>query len=361
MVCPSFPELELSEWGKQLLLQLQGRRYPLSGVFELTDRCNLACVHCYINQSAASQAARARELSTAQVKGILDQLAAAGCLFLTLTGGEVLLRPDFPEIYRHARQRGILVSLFTNATLLTPRIADLLADFRPLSIEVTLYGATPETCERVTGVPGSFDRCQRGIGLLLERGLPLILKSVLLTTNRHELDGMRLYAEQLGVKFRYDGMLWPRLDKSQAPFDYQLSLQDMVSLDRQDPERRQEWEKVAALFGGQMVRDEYVYSCGAGLHSFHIDSAGQVSICTMSRQPSYDLLQTGFQEAWELLGSLRQEKRKLDTACRSCTIGGLCTQCPGWSQAVHGDSETPVEFVCELAHLRSAQIQGIQN
>ena len=357
----TFPELDLSELSRQLLQQLQGRRYPLSGVFELTERCNLACVHCYINQPAASQPARSRELATVQVTGILDQLADAGCLFLTLTGGEVLLRPDFPEIYRHACQRGILVSLFTNATLLTPRIVDLLVDYRPLSIEVTLYGDTPETYERVTGVPGSFARCRRGIELLLERGLPLTLKTVLLTANRHELDGMRLYAEQLGVKFRYDGMLWPRLDKSQAPIEYQLSLQDMVELDRQDPERQQEWEKVAALFGGQMVRDEYVYSCGAGLHSFHIDSTGKLSICTMSRQPAHNLLQTGFQEAWESLGSLRQEKRKLETECRTCTIGGLCTQCPGWSQAVHGDDETPVEFVCELAHLRSAQIQGNQN
>ena len=361
MVCPSFPELELSEWGKQLLQQLQGQRYPLSGVFELTERCNLGCLHCYINQPAASQASRSRELTTVQVTGILDQLAAAGCLFLTFTGGEVLLRPDFAEIYRHARQRGILVSLFTNATLLTPRIADLLVDWRPLSIEVTLYGDTAETYERVTGLPGSFARCRRGIELLLERGLPLTLKSVLLTTNRHELPGMRAYAGQLGVQFRYDGMLWPRLDKGQEPFEYQLPLQEMVELDRQDPERRQEWQKVAERFSGQMVRAEYVYSCGAGLQSFHIDSTGKLSICTMSRQPAHDLLQTSFQAAWDSLGSLREEKRILDTACRTCTLGGLCTQCPGWSQAVHGDNETPVEFVCDLAHLRSIQIQDAQN
>ncbi len=271
-------------------------------------------------------------------------MADAGCLFLLLTGGEVLLRPDFAEIYRHARGRGMLVSLFTNATLLTPAIADLLAYSRPQSIEITLYGATQQTYEAVTQVPGSYARCRRGIELLLERGLPLTLKSVLLTTNRHELAEMQTLAEEVGVKFRYDGTLWPRLDGGEQPYDHRLSLEEMLALDREDPERRRQWEETAALFGGQLVRAEYVYSCGAGLQTFHVDSAGRMSICTMSRRPSYDLRQMRFEEAWEALGTLRQQQRRLDTACRTCTAGGLCTQCPGWSQAVHGDDETPVDL-----------------
>ncbi len=355
------PELDLSEWGETLLEQLHGRRYPLGGVFELTERCNLACVHCYINQPAANQVARTRELTTLQVKDILDQMADAGTLFMLFTGGEVLLRSDFPVIYRHARQRGMLVSLFTNGTMLTRRIADLLADMRPRSIEITLYGATQETYEKVTRVPGSYAQCRRGIDLLLERGLPLLLKAVLMTANHHELPGMRALAEQLGTQFRYDGMLWPRLDGSQAPFDYQLSLEEMIALDRDDPERQQELTRVAKLFGGKMVRAEYIYSCRAGLQSFNIDSAGRMGICTMSRQPSYNLLYTTFQEAWQCLGTLRQQKRKLDTDCRTCTIGGLCLQCPGWSRAVHSDNETPVDFVCKLAKMRTAEIQVIEN
>ena len=351
------PELDLGEWGDALAASLGGRRYPLGGTLELTERCNLRCVHCYINQPAGSPAARSLELATAEVKGILDQMADAGCLFLLLTGGEVLLRPDFEEIYRYARGRGMLVSLFTNATLLTPAIADLLAYSRPHSIEITLYGATQETYEAVTQIPGSYARCRRGIELLLERGLPLTLKSVLLTTNRHELAAMQALAGELDVKFRYDGTLWPRLDGGEQPYDYRLSLEEMLALDREDPDRWRQWEDTARSFSGQLVRAEYVYSCGAGINTFHIDSAGRMSICTMARRPSYDLQQVRFEDAWDALGALRQQVRRLDTACRTCTAGGLCTQCPGWSQAVHGDDETPVEYVCELGRLRVAQIQ----
>ena len=184
MDCPTFPELNLSDWGADLHARMQGRRYPLGGTIELTERCNMRCLHCYINQPVHQQAARASELTTIQAVDILDQAADAGCLFLTITGGEPLLRPDFAGIYKHARQRGMLVTLFTNGTLLTPAIADLLADWRLQSVEITLYGATRETYEKVTQIPGSYTRCLKGIELLLERSLPLSLKSVLQRLNR---------------------------------------------------------------------------------------------------------------------------------------------------------------------------------
>jgi radical SAM protein with 4Fe4S-binding SPASM domain len=357
--CPACPELDLGEWGEELLAQLEGRRYPLHATLELTERCNLACAHCYINQPAGSLAARACELTTAQLAEILNQMADAGCLFLLITGGEPLLRPDFVEVYRHVRQRGMIVTLFTNGTLLTPRIADLLADTRPFVVDVTLYGATAETYERVTRVPGSFSRCMQGIELLLNRDLPLTLKSVLTTLNRHELPAMRALADKFGVNFRYDGTLWPRLDGGGQPFAYRLTVKEMIALDREDPERQQAWDEQARLLDGQLVRNEYIYSCGAGVRSFHVDSAGRMSICTMARRPAYDLRQMNFQQGWERLGALRRRKRRLDTECRTCTIGALCSQCPGWSQAVHGDNETPVEFVCQLGKRRAAQVRRI--
>jgi radical SAM protein with 4Fe4S-binding SPASM domain len=355
--CSTCPELDLGEWGDQLQRSLQGRRYPLGGTFELTERCNLGCVHCYINQPAGSPAARAHELTTVQATELLDRMAAAGCLFLLFTGGEPLLRQDFAEIYRHSRRTGMLANLFTNGTLVTPAIADLLAEMRPLSIEVTLYGATQEVYEQVTRSPGSYARCRRGVELLLERGLPLLLKSVLLTTNRHELESMRALASELGVKFRYDGTLWPRIDGDQQPSNYQISLDEMIALDVADPERQQQWDETAAKLRGKLVRAEYVYNCGAGVNTFQVDSYGQMSICTMSRRPAYDLFSMSFDEAWARLGELRTLRRRLGTDCETCTVGGLCLQCPGWSQAVHGDDETPVDFVCRLGRHRAARVK----
>jgi len=356
MVCPSSPDIDLAEWGLQLFAPLEGQRFPLNGFLELTERCNLSCVHCYINQPANSQAVRAAELSTQQVKSILDQMAKAGVLFLTMTGGEILLRSDFTEIYQYARRLGILVSLFTNATLITPQLADMFVDWRPSAIEITLYGATQETYERITQIPGSFARSMRGIQMLLDRGLPVTLKSMILKENLHELDALRTLVEDFGVAFRYDGMIWPRLDGSKKPLEHQISLEQMLSIDKKDPERVKEWRKLYHLYEGKLMRAEYVYSCGAGLHSFHIDSYGKMYICTMSRRYAFDILQIGFEKAWEQLGELRKLKRSKETPCQVCTIGALCSQCPGWSNLFYGDDETPVEFVCQLAHIRNKDL-----
>lgn len=357
MDCQYDPELDLDGWNDVLKEQLGGRRYPLFGTMELTERCNLACVHCFINQPATSKTARSNELDTRQVFGILDQMAEAGCLFVVLTGGEALLRRDFLDIYMHAKRLGLLVTVFTNGVLLTPKIADALASYPPHLVEITLYGATPAVYEQVTRRPGSYARCMRAIELLLERGIRLALKSVLLQPNLAELSEMKAMAERLGLRYRYDGMLWPRLDGTYRPFDHRISFQELIALDYETPERRIEWDALAAAQSGRILRNEYVYNCGAGLRSFHIDSAGKMSICTMSRVPDFDLSQMSFLQAWEELGNLRHKKRQLHTACETCLIGGLCYQCPGWSQVVHGDDETPVDFICELGHLRYAQVQ----
>lgn len=355
MECLSCPEVTLGEVGDELRKQLGDRRYPLSGTLELTERCNLACQMCYINQPANSRDAVARELTLPQVRNILDQLFDAGCLFLLLTGGEVLLRPDFPDIWRYAKRKGLLLTLFTNGTLLTPRIADFLAEWRPTTMEITLYGATRETYERVTRIPGSHARCLRGIELAMERGLRLNLKSLVVQANRHEIDAMQNLAASFGVSHRFDGVLLPRLNGGGIAPGQRLSPAELVALDREYPERLEEFDRFSRDFAGAVVRSESVYSCLAGQRSFYIDSAGRMRLCLMALRPAYDLLQVSFQKGWESLGTVRGKKRTLDTPCRTCDAGVLCDQCPGWSQWVHGDDETPVDYVCQIGRLRAAR------
>jgi radical SAM protein with 4Fe4S-binding SPASM domain len=360
--CGVWPELSLSEWGLELRAQLQGRRYPLSGTLEITERCNLACVHCFINQPAGCREAKERELSLDRITAILDQMAEAGCLSLLLTGGEVLLRPDFVDIYRHAKRVGMLVTVYTNGTLLTPRIADVLSELPPHVLEITLYGHSQETYERVTQVRGSYARCHRGIELALERRLQLALKAVVLADNRHELKQMAAFAaSRTDIPFRYDGILWPRLDGGRQPYACGLTPQEVVALDRDDAERQQKWQELVERQNGGLVRAESVYTCGAGLHGFHIDAVGRMSPCMMARRPAYDLGQMSFREAWESLGAVRNKQRRLDTPCRTCTVGALCWQCPGWSQMAHGDDETPVEYVCEIGRLRAAELMSLDH
>lgn len=356
MDCHTWPELSGSDWGERLLAPIKGQRYPLSGSIDLTERCNLACHHCYIRQPVNSKNALAREMNTGKAINIIDQIADAGCMFLMLTGGEIFVRPDFFDIYIHAKQRGLILTLFTNGTLVTEEIADRLANSPPTIIEISLYGATEETYTAITGVRGSYKRVINGINLLLDRGLNVMLKTVLTKRNLHEFDQMKHIAEDYNVQFRYDGMLWPRLDGNIKPNNERIPIDELLTLDVKDPERLQKWIELFNENSKQFTRSEYVYNCGAGFRSFHVNAAGRLTMCIMTRKPAYDLSEMTFKEAWDKLGEERLRKRILKTECETCPLGALCAQCPGWSQAEHGDFETPSKYVCEIAKKRVAKL-----
>ena len=179
-------EVEAETFMQRLIDQGGGRRIPWSGSIELTTRCNLNCRHCFINTPVNDRKARQEELSTDEVIGVLDEVAAEGCLWLLLTGGEPFVRPDFLEIYEHAKKKGFLVIVFTNGTKITPEAARFLSEYPPFSIEVSLYGATQHVYESITRVKCSYKSCLQGIDLLMRYEMPLKLKTVLMTGNHHE-------------------------------------------------------------------------------------------------------------------------------------------------------------------------------
>ena len=354
----ALPEVSLTRFAERLNREILAKRIPLTGSLELTLRCNLRCVHCYCNLPVGEAKAMSRELTTEEVLGIYDQIAEAGCLWLLITGGEPLVRKDFHETFANAKQRGFILTLFTNGTLITPETADFLAEWRPYSIEITLYGATRETYEKITRVPGSFEKCLRGIDLLLDRDLPLALKTMAMTVNRHEVFQIQSFARDRGLKFRFDPVLNPRLDRSREPCKYRLSPEEVLALDLEDENRVKEWREFCAAFPGP-VDSNALYVCGAGISTFHIDPYGRMSPCEMTRHQSFDLRSGRFREGWDdAFPRFLSVKARDDYPCKSCDLISLCNQCPGWAWLENGDPQTPVEHLCRIAHLRARAFQG---
>ena len=353
MECAHIPKTSYGEFGKRLSDKIAGKRVPLAGSLELTFRCNLRCVHCYLGDARHGSPEK-EELSYPEICDLLDQIVEEGCLWLLLTGGEPLLRPDFREIYSYAKRKGLLITLFTNGTLITREIADYLQEWRPFKVEITLYGRSKETYEGVTGVPGSHERCLRGIELLLERDLPLRLKTMALTSNKHEIRAMKEYAKGLGVSFRLDPMVNARLDGAGEPANFRLTPEEVLELDRADHERAGGFRDFCQRGLRPASKLDYVYVCGAGVRHFHIDPYGLLSVCIISRGRSFDLRRGSFQEGWrEFLPGVRYQRASDDYRCNQCELISLCGQCPGWAELEHGDQETRVEFLCRVAHLRA--------
>jgi len=338
-----------------------GQRSPMQVSIEVTRRCPLECQHCYNNLPMGDQDARQREMTTEEHFRVLDELVEMGCFWLLYTGGEIFARKDFLEIYTYAKKKGFLITLFTNGTLITEKIADYLLEWPPFAIEITLYGRTKETYEALTQVPGSYERCLRGITLLRERGLPLKLKTVATSINKHEISAMRQFAEEeLGVEFKFDGQINPRIDCSQSPLAVRLTPEEVVALDMSAPKGLSEYRRLAKRDlenQPNLSKDDTVYFCGGGVRGFALNAYGEMGICVISQQDTFSIRDVGLQQVWEgSLAALRNRKRTRVTKCIECRIQSLCGMCPANGEMENGDKESPVEFLCNVAHLRAAAI-----
>lgn len=332
---------------------------------ELTERCDNSCMHCCINLPAGDAAAQAREMTTQQVMGIMDQAAGLGCLQVRLTGGEPLLRPDFESIYLHARRLGMKVLVFTNARRITTRLADLWKRIPPLvPIEVTVYGMNRDSYEAVTRSRGSYAQFKRGLDRLIEHGIPFVVKSALLPPNRHEIEKFEAWARTLpamdsdpGYSMFFD--LRGRRDdeaKNELVRSLRVTPEEGVTiLARNEVKYRKEMAEFAGKFMGSS--GDRLFTCGAG-HSISIDAYGRAQPCMGLRAPelTVDVLSSSLTGALERFASLK-ELRATDPEylrrCAVCSLKGFCEQCPAKSWAEHGTLDTPVEYLCQVAHAQA--------
>lgn len=356
MDCPHIPEMKYSEFSLRLHRQSLETGTPLLGTFELTRRCNLRCSHCYLNMPLSAGG----DLETENVERILSEMADEGCLWLLLTGGEPLVRNDFLRLYTFAKKKGFLLTLFTNATLVNAEHVSLLKELKPFRLEVTVYGATEETYERVTRVRGAFRRCMEGIERLASTGVALCLKTVALTTNAHEVNGVEELARRFGASFRFDPMITGRIDGQSGPLEVRLSPTEVVKVDMADPRRVRDWLRVRDELGALLGEGKLLFTCGAGVNSFCVGAGGELLLCTTARSWRYDLTRGPFREGWAQVRQVRKQwVRSRPSPCVSCGLIALCGQCPGWGETEHGDPEKRVEFLCRVAHLRAEYLERI--
>jgi radical SAM protein with 4Fe4S-binding SPASM domain len=296
------------------------------------------------------------ELKTEQILSLLDEITEAGCLFLLITGGEPLLRKDFPRIYTHAKQNGLIPTVFTNGTLITKSVAALFRKFPPYSVEISLYGATATTYEKITGVKDSYALCIKGIQLLLKNNINVQLKTMLMTLNSHELCAMEEMAHNLGVRFRFDAALFACLNGDKTPLSLRVSPEDAVQKEFSDPVRYREWQDYDKRHKDKYV-EENLYVCGAGSTNFHIDSYGYLQPCLMTHTIRYNLFDGNFLSGWyNIYERIREKKVRQDFPCKGCEKVAFCNYCPAFFLLENGEEDSRSEYLCRAGSLRHARL-----
>jgi len=352
--------------------KMKARRALFSFDLEITARCNNNCRHCYINLPAGDQGAKARELSVAEIGRIADEATKLGAMWCLITGGEPLLRPDFPDIYLLLKRQGLLVSVFTNATLITDEHVALFKRYPPRDIEVSVYGVTRETYEAVTRRPGSFAAFTRGLDRLLDAGVRVRLKAMALRSNLHEMPQIAAFCrERTKDYFRFDPQLHLRFDGDEVRNEEiraeRLSPEEIVALERADPERFEALEKKCDT----LIRPEFaqhtgnhLFYCGTGTGSFSVGYDGTFRLCSPLWHPDcvYDLRTGSLADAWRnfvpQVRDMRSNRKEFLETCHVCPLVDLCIWCPAHAHLETGELDGPTPYFCAVAHARAEAVQS---
>lgn len=354
-------ELKVNKFWADLYEKSAQKGIPLKASFELTHQCNLRCCHCYISRSERIEARskKQEELSSSEVCSILDQLAEMGCFHLNFTGGELFTRPDLFKILTYAKKKGFYLILLTNGTLITPKVADCLKNLNINQVDISLYGMTKDTYESITQIPGSFQRCLRGINLLHDRNIPICIKMTVLDLNIGEFSQVKAFAKELAVRFQWGYFIHPKIDGSKEPLSFRLSPKQGIELEVKNQPSLFEEEKRSKKEKETSSKRDGLFYCNAGRNSFAITPYGEMNLCLEYRFPQYDLRKGSLSEGWkELVNYVKSAKPSKNYQCKNCELQEFCQWCPAEGWLNKGDRNACVPYFKELARIKREWIKS---
>lgn len=346
-------------------------RLPLEGSLDLTYRCNDNCRHCWLRIPAQSAQIK-DELSLNEIKGIVDQARKMGCRRWSISGGEPMLRPDFPEIFDYITTHSNSYSINTNGTLITPKIAGLMK--RKGAKMVSLYGATARVHDHITRNPGSFEDTLRGFRYLKEAGAGFIVQLVSMRDNYHQLKEMVKLAESVSRHYRI-GAAWLYLsasgdqERNKEIIRQRLEPKEVMSLNEPDLSYQRQIDFFSDGLGKFILagseeagndcyssyKDVRIFSsCISARREFHVDPYGGMTFCSFIKEPGlrYDLKKGSLKEGWEdFIPSLADKVtagKEYQKNCGSCKLRQDCCFCPVYGYLEHRCFSAKVEYLCAV-------------
>ncbi len=323
---------------------------PLNVLIELTHRCHLDCVHCYLEDNHA-HGAKPRELTYEELCHLIDELVAAGCLFLTLSGGEIFLRRETLEVARYARSRGLAIRLFTAGLLLTPELIQEIEALYPLSVECSLYSADKaELHDAITRVPGSHGKTLWALRELVARRVPVVIKTPLMREIFSEYAGLVSLAQSLGAAYLLDPTVTPKNDGDLSTCALRLT-SDQLAVLYADPTLPVA-EEIRTLSSRQHPREPDDEVCNLGKTGCAISPFGDIYPTLGFPWAAGNVREQPFQVIWReapLFKKLRNLQVKNLGVCSGCEKFSYCNRCCMWALMDDGDFFGGSSWACEIA------------
>ena len=325
-------------------------KIPLMGHLDLTYKCNLNCKHCYLSPE------KKEELSTSEVKNILDQIAKAGTLYLTLSGGEIFTRKDIFEIISYTRKLNFAVRLLTNGTLLDKDKIELISSFSPEMVAISIYSSNPKIHDEITGMPGSFFKSFSAAKLLREKGVNVKISTVIMKQNVNDYASIAVLAKNIGAQFQADYRISPKTNGDKSPLKFYINDRELrrTFLDPVLQKRDDSLETDISL------KEDYqgifnIVPCGAGHMSFYVSPYGDVYPCVQLPIRCGNLKKESFSDVWnnsDQMLSIRSIRIIDLPKCSDCKFFQYCRLCIGLNYVEEGDIFVPSKRTCKEARLR---------
>jgi len=321
---------------------------PLSVQLDLTYRCNERCVHCYLDHHDHG------EMTTAEIKDLLDQMADAGVFYLTISGGEIMMRCDFFEILEYARLRTFCVKLKTNGILIRKKEADRIKALGVETVQISIYSHIPEVHDAITKLPGSLEQSIEAIRLLRAHGLNVVVANVVMSQNVNDYLPVRALAAELGAQFFVDPTITPMMDGDRSILNLNVDEAALREVFRNEALVGNVEEFCAPPLGPDEDALDML-PCSAGHTACYVSPYGDVYPCVQFPLPSGNVRRTKFVDIWRDSPQL-QEVRSITLrdmpSCSACTHGGTCTRCPGLAY-LEGNMRGPSSQDCEKSFART--------
>lgn len=321
---------------------------PLNVQLDLTYRCNERCVHCYLDHEDHG------EMTTDEIKDLLNEMADAGVFILTLSGGEIFLRKDFFEILEHARKLMFCVKLKTNAVFVREKEASRIRDLGVESIQVSIYSHRAEVHDAITLVKGSLVRSLDAIRFLKSQGLKVIIANVLMTQNMADYPGVRALAAELGVECTLDPTVTPMMDGNRSTVSLGVNQEGLRKVFR-DSALIGDVDEFCAIPSQTDQNALEGTPCSAGHTACYVSPYGDVFPCVQFPLPTGNVRHQRFVDIWRNsseMNEVRSIRLKDLSTCTSCTHVATCTRCPGLAY-MEGNMRGPSSQDCEKSFVRT--------
>lgn len=328
-----------------------GLGVPLSVHLDVTYQCNERCEHCYLEHDGED------ELTTSEIRGFIGQFAKAGTFFLTISGGEPLLRRDCFEIIEYARELEFNVKLKTNAVLVREKEARRLREAGVEQVQVSVYSHKAEIHDAITKLPRSLKRTLGGIRVMRAAGLKVTLANVLMRSNAGDYAGVQALATETGAQYTLDPTITAMLNGDSSILGMRLPSEELRTVFRDERLVGDVGEfcaPPAAVDDG--VREGI--PCSAGHTSCYVSPWGEVYPCVQFPLACGNMRRQSFAEIWAGSAQLREVRgirAKHLSTCSSCAHLGTCTRCPGLA-FMEGNMRGPSSADCEKSFVRAGVV-----